>query len=45
MKIETRDKRNKHIGIPIELSDPDNETTGINRFKDLIDKMENSINY
>lgn len=46
MKAETRDKRNKHVGIQImELSDPDSKTTGINRFKNLSDKMENSINY
>lgn len=46
MKAETRDKRNKHIGIQIiELSDPDSKTTEINRFKNLSDKMENSINF
>lgn len=46
MKAETRNKRNKHIGIQIiELSDPDSKITEINRFKNLSDKVENSINF
>lgn len=46
MKAETRNKRNKHIGIQIiELSDPDSKITEINRFKNLSDKMENSIKF
>lgn len=46
MKAETRDKRNKHIRTQIiDLSDADSEMTGINRFKNLSDKMGNFINY
>lgn len=46
MKAETRNKRNKHIGMQIiELSDPDSKITEINRFKNLSDKTENSINF
>lgn len=46
MKAEARNKRNKHIGMQIiELSDPDSKITEINRFKNLSDKTENSINF
>lgn len=45
MKAETRDKRNKYMGVQIiELSDADSEMTRVNRFKNLNNKMENFIN-
>lgn len=44
MKAETRDKRNKHLGIQIiDLSDADTKMTGINRFKNLSDKAGISL--